>query len=90
MVRELILDEPCIDELRTYEGLIPTSMHQLERIVTKKDTEIELLKLKIAQLMGELGEANKPKPKPVAPPKPDTPPFVGKFHRETVRSTVKK
>ena len=56
LVRELTLDEPCIDELRTYEGLIPTSMSHLERIVNKKDTEIELLKLKIAQLTNELAE----------------------------------
>ena len=54
LIRELRLDEAFTSALRTYQGLLPTSMSQLERIVTKKDDEIELLKLKVAQLQEEL------------------------------------
>ena len=50
LVRELTLDEAFMEGLTAYEGLLPTSMGQLDRIVTKKDEEIELLKLKVAQL----------------------------------------
>ena len=49
-MRELTLDEAFMEGLTAYEGLLPTSMGQLDRIVTKKDEEIELLKLKVAQL----------------------------------------
>ena len=54
LIRELKLDEAFMGELRAYQGLLPTSMGQLERIVTKKDEEIELLKIKVAQLQEEL------------------------------------
>ena len=48
MIRELRLDEAFTSAIRTYQGLLPTSKDQLERIVTKKDDEIEMLKLKVA------------------------------------------
>ena len=51
LVRELTLDGSFIDHLKTYNGLLPTSMDQLDRIVAKKDEEIELLKIKLTQVM---------------------------------------
>ena len=51
LVRELTLDSSFIEHLKTYKGLLPTSIEQLDRIVARKEEEIELLKLKITQLM---------------------------------------
>ena len=53
-MRELRLDQAFIETIKTYEGVLPTSMEQLNRIVSKKDEQIEMLKLKLTQLEDQI------------------------------------